>query len=155
MFSNLATKAALKKVGLPSDALDFSSWTTPTSNSNKSSKKSSKPTPTYTPDDSSNTNANNTNAKKSWPAAPNLKWNINLPSVNLKTALPLTVHPWLTPPPPAVPLASEAPIPGDLAPIDRDRRLAGKFGGGRKVVVVFLRCVGCACRFSTLLPFCL
>ncbi|KAF2966899.1 hypothetical protein GQX73_g6661 [Xylaria multiplex] len=49
---------------------------------------------------------------------------------------------WLSPVPPPVPVAAECPKPGDLAPLDRDRRL--KFGGGRPVIVLFLRCVGCA-----------
>ncbi|KAI1343569.1 hypothetical protein F5Y15DRAFT_236870 [Xylariaceae sp. FL0016] len=55
--------------------------------------------------------------------------------------LPLTAQAWLSPVPPPVPLA-ECPKPGDLAPLDRDRQL--EFGGGRPVIVLFMRCVGCA-----------
>jgi hypothetical protein len=123
MFSNLATKAALKKVGLPSDTFDFSSWKT--SPESKPPKKLTKAQPTATPSDANN------NAK-TWPDWMSVK------------ALPLTVQPWLTPRPPPVPVG-EAPRVGDLAPLDRDRKLAQ--GGGKKVLVVFLRCVGCACTF--------
>ncbi|KAI1154401.1 hypothetical protein F4825DRAFT_187182 [Nemania diffusa] len=56
--------------------------------------------------------------------------------------LPLTAQAWLSPVPPPVPVAAECPKPGDLAPLDRDRQL--EFGGGRPVIVLFLRCVGCA-----------
>ncbi|KAI1779234.1 hypothetical protein F4818DRAFT_243450 [Hypoxylon cercidicola] len=55
--------------------------------------------------------------------------------------LPLTAQAWLSPVPPPVPVA-ECPKPGDLAPLDRDRQLT--FGEGKPVVVLFLRCVGCA-----------
>jgi hypothetical protein len=123
MFSNLATKAALKKVGLPSDTFDFSSWKT--SPESKPPKKLTKAQPTATPSDANN------NAK-TWPDWMSVK------------ALPLTVQPWLTPRPPPVPVG-EAPRIGDFAPLDRDRTLA--LGGGKKVLVVFLRCVGCACTF--------
>lgn len=64
--------------------------------------------------------------------------------------LPLTVQPWLTPNPAAVPVAASCPGIGDVAPLDRDRLLT--FGGGRKVLVVFLRCVGCACKSTAPLP---
>lgn len=62
--------------------------------------------------------------------------------------LPLTAQAWLSPLPPPVPIAAECPKVGDLAPLDRDRQLV--FGGGKRIVVLFLRCVGCAC---TLLHF--
>ncbi|KAK3896709.1 hypothetical protein C8A05DRAFT_39744, partial [Staphylotrichum tortipilum] len=125
MFSNLATKVALKKVGLSSDTFDFSSW-----KSNDSSKPAKKITKSQKqqPTDNSNTNNTNTN-NKAWPEWMSVK------------SLPLTVQPWLTPPPPPIPVA-DPPRVGDLAPLDPDRKLV--FGGGRKVVVVFLRCVGCA-----------
>ncbi|KAI1392502.1 uncharacterized protein F4822DRAFT_425707 [Hypoxylon trugodes] len=55
--------------------------------------------------------------------------------------LPLTAQAWLSPVPPPVPVA-ECPKPGDLAPLDRDRQLI--FGGGKPVIVLFMRCVGCA-----------
>ncbi|KAI0599475.1 hypothetical protein F4775DRAFT_600044 [Biscogniauxia sp. FL1348] len=56
--------------------------------------------------------------------------------------LPLTAQAWLSPAPPPVPVAPACPQPGTLAPLDRGRKL--EFGGGRPVVVLFLRCVGCA-----------
>ncbi|KAK8016195.1 hypothetical protein PG993_014384 [Apiospora rasikravindrae] len=56
--------------------------------------------------------------------------------------LPLTAQAWLSPLPPPVPIAPECPKVGDLAPLDRDRQL--QFGGGKRIVVLFLRCVGCA-----------
>ncbi|KAK8104057.1 uncharacterized protein PG998_011090 [Apiospora kogelbergensis] len=56
--------------------------------------------------------------------------------------LPLTAQAWLSPIPPPVPIAAECPKVGDLAPLDRDRQL--QFGGGKRIVVLFLRCVGCA-----------
>ncbi|KAG7291933.1 hypothetical protein NEMBOFW57_001961 [Staphylotrichum longicolle] len=121
MFSNLATKVALKKVGLPSDTFDFSSWKT--SSESKPSKKITKAQPA--PSDGSNTNGNNNNNNnKAWPEWMSVK------------SLPLTVQPWLTPRPPPIPVA-DPPRVGDLAPIDRDRKLA--VGGGKKVLVVFLR----------------
>ncbi|ETS74095.1 hypothetical protein PFICI_13961 [Pestalotiopsis fici W106-1] len=55
--------------------------------------------------------------------------------------LPLTAQAWLSPVPPPVPVA-DCPKVGDLAPLDRDRQLS--MGGGRRVVVLFMRCVGCA-----------
>jgi hypothetical protein len=58
--------------------------------------------------------------------------------------LPLTIQPWLAPTPPPVPVARECPNIGDPAPVDRDRLL--KLGGGRRVVLLFMRCVGCACK---------
>jgi hypothetical protein len=133
MFSNLATKVALKKVGLPADTFDFSSWKTSSEGKSSTSKKLTKPQPTATTTATSNGNSNNNN--KTWPDWMSVK------------SLPLTVQPWLTPRPPPIPVA-EPPRIGDLAPLDRDRKLGGAFGGGRKVLVVFLRCVGCACGFS-------
>ena len=52
---------------------------------------------------------------------------------------PAVAPPAVAPPP--VPVAAESPKVGDLAPLDRDRKI--EFGGGRRVLVVFLRCVGC------------
>jgi hypothetical protein len=63
--------------------------------------------------------------------------------------LPLTAQAWLAPVPPPVPVA-ECPKIGDLAPLDRDRQL--NFGGGKRVVVLFLRCVGCACKSLFVAP---
>ena len=110
MFSSLATKIVLKKVGLSSNALDFSS-----AQGSKSSEGD------LHQDDSKGS---------SW--------------LTYKS-LPLTVHPWLSPPPMAVQLG-RMPAIGDVAPLDRDRKL--QFGGGRRVLVVFLRCVGCACKLA-------
>ncbi|KAK4156785.1 hypothetical protein C8A00DRAFT_40799 [Chaetomidium leptoderma] len=131
MFSNLATKVALKKVGLPSDTFDFSSWKK-ASSEGKPSKKITKSQPPTT----GTSNNNDANAK-AWPEWMSIK------------SLPLTVQPWLTPRPPPIPIA-DPPRVGDLAPLDRDRKLV-LGGGGKKVIVVFLRCVGCAFAQKTFL----
>ncbi|KAI0883899.1 uncharacterized protein GGS22DRAFT_166347 [Annulohypoxylon maeteangense] len=114
MFASLTTKLAMRKVGLSSDAFDFSS----------KSSKPSKPSDGSLPglDDLEESNSG-------WPAWMSTK------------KLPLTAQAWLSPVPPPVPVA-ECPKPGDLAPLDRDRQLT--FGGGKPVIVLFLRCVGCA-----------
>ncbi|KAI0894001.1 hypothetical protein F4806DRAFT_127053 [Annulohypoxylon nitens] len=114
MFASLTTKLAMRKVGLSSDALDFSS----------KASKSSKPSDGSLPglDDLEESNSG-------WPAWMSTK------------KLPLTAQAWLSPAPPPVPIA-ECPKPGDLAPLDRDRQLT--FGGGKPVIILFLRCVGCA-----------
>ncbi|KAI0522241.1 hypothetical protein F5B22DRAFT_466456 [Xylaria bambusicola] len=114
MLSSFTAKLAMKKVGLSSDALDFSSTPSNPSKSDSNAKYDDE-------DDSSNSN---------WPAWMSTK------------KLPLTAQAWLSPTPPPVPIATECPKPGDLAPLDRDRQL--EFGGGRPVIVLFLRCVGCA-----------
>ncbi|KAI5924506.1 hypothetical protein F4810DRAFT_127300 [Camillea tinctor] len=114
MFSTLTTKLALKKVGLPSDTLDFSS----------NRKDGSIPGL----DDLDSSSASPAPA---WPPA----W------MSTKK-LPLTAQAWLSPAPPPVPVAAQCPQPGDVAPLDRGRKL--EFGGGRPVIVLFLRCVGCA-----------
>ena len=105
MFSNLATKLALKKVGISSDTF--------------TSKRPSKRTPAADDDD------------WSWPEWMSVK------------GLPISVQPWLTPPPPPIPVG-KLPQVGELAPLDRDRRIV--CGRGGPVLVVFLRCVGCACK---------
>ncbi|EEU45658.1 uncharacterized protein NECHADRAFT_41784 [Fusarium vanettenii 77-13-4] len=56
-------------------------------------------------------------------------------------SLPLTVQPWLNPPPPSV-AVGRVPGIGDKAPVDRERRIV--LGGRRRTLLVFLRCVGCA-----------
>ncbi|KAJ9133492.1 Tsa antioxidant enzyme domain protein, partial [Coniochaeta hoffmannii] len=130
MFSSLTTKIALRKLGLNSDALNFSSPTAaPDPPKPKKLTKNAPPgtVPGLDEDDSSS----------KWPAWMTVK------------SLPLTVQPWLSPPPPPIPVAAECPKPGDLAPLDRDRKLT--FGGGKKVLVVFLRCVGCAFAQKTFL----
>jgi hypothetical protein len=129
MFSQLATKAALKKVGLPSNAFDFNPFAPsdtpqqPRREPNKLRKNPPPPRPEADADDGED------NGWGSW-----------IPSVKI----PLTIHPWLAPPPPPVSVA-RIPNIGDAAPVDRDRKL--RVGGGRKTLVVFLRCVGCACMF--------
>jgi hypothetical protein len=62
-------------------------------------------------------------------------------------SLPLTVQPWLSPPPPSV-AVGRVPGIGDKAPVDRERRIV--LGGRRRTLLVFLRCVGCACMLSNL-----
>ncbi|KAM0323710.1 hypothetical protein ACHAQA_008647 [Verticillium albo-atrum] len=128
MFSSLTTKLALKKVGLPSNALDFNFG------GGDDSKKLSKNNTSKKGTASDYDNENDTGG---WPAWMSMK------------AIPVTVHPWFTPPPPPVPVAAECPKVGDLAPLDRDRKLT--FGGGRPILVVFLRCVGCAFAQKTFL----
>ncbi|KAI0551400.1 hypothetical protein F4679DRAFT_138049 [Xylaria curta] len=115
MFSSLTTKLAMKKAGLSSDAFDFSK------SSSSSSAKNGAGGPLDSADDS------NSSGWAAWMST---------------RKLPLTAQAWLSPVPPAVPIAAECPKPGDLAPLDRDRQLA--FGSGRPVIVLFLRCVGCA-----------
>lgn len=131
MFSSLTTKLALKKVGLPSDTFDLSSWTLPPADPQQPRRepnKLRKPMPEgYDPN----------NPDDSWGS-----WFAG------GIGLPLTVHPWLSPAPPPVKVAA-VPSVGDLAPVDREGRL--RLGGGQRTLVVFLRCVGCACT-SSLIP---
>ena len=111
MFSNLATKLALKKVGISSDTF--------------TSKRPSKRATAADDDD------------WAWPEWMSVK------------GLPITVQPWLTPPPPPIPVG-KLPQVGELAPLDRDRRIV--CGRGGPVLVVFLRCVGCACKSIPIRP---
>lgn len=113
MFSSLTTKLALRKVGLKSSDLDFSSPAPKDKNAKSGF------------DDEEESSANG-----GWPAWMSTR------------KLPLTAQAWLSPVPPPVPVAAECPKVGDLAPLDRDRQIA--LGGGRRVVVLFMRCVGCA-----------
>ncbi|OIW30836.1 hypothetical protein CONLIGDRAFT_291450 [Coniochaeta ligniaria NRRL 30616] len=131
MFSSLTTKLALRKLGLNSDSLNFSSPTAP----DPKPKKLTKNAPPGTVPGLDDVDDDDSSTK--WPAWMTVK------------SLPLTVQPWLSPPPPPIPVAAECPKPGDLAPLDRDRKLT--FGGGKKVLVVFLRCVGCAFAQKTFL----
>ena len=130
MLSSLTTKIALKKLGIPSNALDFSTSSPADAPARRPANKLKK----NPPGTSANTNPEDDDGSggghggwSSWMSVKNL---------------PLTVHPWLSPPPPPVPVA-RVPRIGDVAPLDRDRKL--EFGGGQRVFVVFLRCVGCAC----------
>ncbi|KAF9879468.1 hypothetical protein CkaCkLH20_03011 [Colletotrichum karsti] len=121
MLSSLTTKIALKKVGLNSKSFDFSGGGSDT--------KSKSGTNPGLDDVAENSNGG-------WPGWMSMK------------SLPITVAPWFSPPPPPVPVA-EPPKIGDLAPLDRDRKL--EFGRGKPVLVVFLRCVGCAFAQKTFL----
>ncbi len=123
MMSSLTTKLAMKKLGIPSNMFDFSS---PAPAEPKVDRLDRNAPPGSVPGlDSEEKEASN------WPTWMTVK------------SLPLTVQPWLAPPPPPIPV-SEPPKVGDLAPLDRDRQLT--FGGGKKIIVVFLRCAGCACK---------
>ena len=124
MFAGVAGKLAMKKLGINSKTFDFSS---PSPDPPRETRKLKKSGPPDNDDDESN---------KNWPTWLSVK------------SLPITVQPWLAPAPAAV-AVGECPRVGDLAPIDRDRKLA--VGGGRKVLVVFLRCVGCAFAQKTFL----
>lgn len=124
MFSNLATKVALKKVGISGSSFKVPDLPWANSASPKGNSRPSGPED----DDQSN-----------WPSWMTVK------------SLPLTVQPWLTPVPPPIPVAN-APRVGEPAPHDRDRELT--FGNGKKVIVVFLRCVGCACEYPVSSLFC-
>jgi hypothetical protein len=128
MLASFTTKMALKKVGLSADSFNFNFGGGEASEPKKAAPPVVKSKDGTVPglDD-----MNSDDEKSStWPAWMSVK------------ALPLTVQPWLSPPPPPIPVA-ESPKVGDLAPLDRDRKLT--FGGGRRVMIVFLRCVGCAC----------
>lgn len=148
MFSSLTTKLAMKKMGISSDTFNFSMPSMGGDSSasaedprtaNKLKKTRTTPLPPGTVaglDDADDLDGNgNSSGKKQWPAWMSVK------------ALPLTVQPWLTPPPAPIPVATACPQKGDTAPLDRDRKLAVG-GGGKPVVVVFLRCVGCACTYA-------
>lgn len=123
MFSSLGTKVALAKVGLPSNSLDFSSWTVSDPQANKLRKRQPAPRDPDEHDDEGE------NGWASWMS----QWNVK--------SLPLTIHPWLQPAPPPVEVGV-VPNVGDKAPLDRNERL--KIQG--RTLVVFLRCVGCACK---------
>lgn len=129
MFSSLGTKLAMKKLGIPSDLtkaspLDDSS----SANNNKKS---------FMDLDEEDKAANDSGAWPKWMSVRNL---------------PLTAQAWLSPVPPPVPVAPECPKVGEMAPIDTDRKLVLGKAGSKKVMVVFLRCVGCACKSYRCLP---
>ena len=125
MFSSLTTKIALKKIGLSADSLSF-----------PEQEEKPKPKPKKL---SKNAPSGSVPGLDEEEDPDSSKW----PAWMSVRSLPLTVQPWLSPPPPPIPVA-ECPKPGDPAPLDRDRKLT--FGGGKAVLVVFLRCVGCACK---------
>lgn len=123
MFSSLGTKLALKKLGVPKDAISFAtSSSSPPSNKRGAAAAN---TSAFDADDDAPANA--------WP-----KW------MSVKS-LPLTAQAWLSPPPPPVPVAASCPAVGGRAPVDMSGKLV--LGAGKRVMVVFLRCVGCACKF--------
>jgi hypothetical protein len=115
MLANLTAQLALKKVGLSSDSLDFSY-------------------PSGTADRSRRREPNRLRKK-----APQ-GYEDGYDGLSVKS-LPLTVHPWLNPKPPPVAVAC-VPSVGSPAPADRDGKLRL---GRQRTLVVFLRCVGCAC----------
>lgn len=117
MLSSFTTKLALKKAGIPSDVFDFS-------------EKKREPN----------------KLRKNPPADLDNETESGWTSWMSVRSLPLTVQPWLTPPPAAV-AKGRLPGIGDKAPVDKTGKL--RVGGGKRVLLVFLRCVGCACK----LPF--
>ncbi|KAF5672776.1 tsa antioxidant enzyme [Fusarium heterosporum] len=112
MLSSFTTKLALKKAGIPTDILDFSEKREP----NKLRKNPPNP-------------SEENDADSGWGSWMSIR------------SLPLTVQPWLTPPPAAAALG-RLPGIGDKAPLDKTQKL--RLGGGKRVLLVFLRCVGCA-----------
>lgn len=124
MLANLSTKIALRKVGVKSDTFDFSSLTEPSRRETNRLRKKGPPQGWDDDDD-------------------NAGWSSWVPSINMKS-LPLAVTPWLSPKPAPV-ATGRVPSVGDAAPADRDAKL--KLGRGRRALVVFMRCVGCACMF--------
>ncbi|KAI6781927.1 uncharacterized protein J7T54_005137 [Emericellopsis cladophorae] len=128
MLSSLGTKVALKKVGLPSSTFDLSTWSAPpTGTARREPNKLRKKQPT--PEEEAE------NGWASWMGS----WNVQ--------SLPLTISPWFAPPPPPVHVA-RVPNVGDKAPVDSHARLKL---GGKRTLVVFLRCVGCAFAQKTFL----
>lgn len=113
MLSSFTTKLALKKAGIPSDILSF-----PTEKREPNKLRKNPPDPSEQDD-------------SSWGSWMSVR------------SLPLTVQPWLTPPPAAVSVG-RLPGIGDKAPLDK----TGKLRLGRRTLLVFLRCVGCACKFA-------
>ncbi|RBQ74733.1 hypothetical protein FVER14953_20305 [Fusarium verticillioides] len=112
MLSSFTTKLALKKAGIPSDVFDFS-------------EKKREPN----------------KLRKNPPADLDNETDSGWTSWMSVRSLPLTVQPWLTPPPAAV-AKGRLPGIGDKAPLDKTGKL--RVGGGKRVLLVFLRCVGCA-----------
>ncbi|KAH7196540.1 uncharacterized protein B0J16DRAFT_377002 [Fusarium flagelliforme] len=109
MLSSFTTKLALKKAGIPSDILSF-----PTEKREPNKLRKNPPDPSEQDD-------------SSWGSWMSVR------------SLPLTMQPWLTPPPAAVSVG-RLPGIGDKAPLDK----TGKLRLGRRTLLVFLRCVGCA-----------
>ncbi|KAK4459922.1 hypothetical protein QBC42DRAFT_333945 [Cladorrhinum samala] len=142
MFSNLATKVALKKAGIPTDAfsnIKLFPWADGNSSNNDTKSLSAVKKKSTSNDSNNNNNNNNNNKNSSTSSSSNTnRW----PNFTVKS-LPLTVQPWLTPKPPPIPV-EQPPKVGDLAPLDKDRKIVLGGPGGKKTLIVFLRCVGCA-----------
>ena len=139
MFSSLSTKLAMRKMGISSETLNFTvpdvlgGGSSAPPAREREGNKLRKARPAGLDDPSSQDSV----GPKQWPAWMTVK------------GLPLTVQPWLTPAPAPIPVAASYPQKGDQAPVDRDRKL--NIGAGKPVVVVFLRCVGCAFAQKTFL----
>ena len=120
MLANFGTKIALKRVGLPSNTFDFSGLGNAfAGDPDRQPNKLRKDPPWMKPAaEESDT---------SWSS-----W------------MPLTVQPWFASSTTSMPI-SHVPQVGDEAPKDQDKQLQL---GGRKTLVVFLRCVGCACMLD-------
>ncbi|KAJ4401660.1 hypothetical protein N0V82_010852, partial [Gnomoniopsis sp. IMI 355080] len=127
MFSSLGTKLALRKLGVPKDALAFAD-SSPAPSSNKRDRKAAAALAAENGDFGDD---NASSYAAAWPP----KW------MSVKS-LPLTAQAWLSPPPPPVPVAASCPAVGSRAPVDMNGKLV--LGQGKRVMVVFLRCVGCA-----------
>ncbi|KAK0392894.1 hypothetical protein NLU13_2388 [Sarocladium strictum] len=135
MLGSIGTKLALKKLGLPKDPFDFSGFssTDPNPDGREPNKLRKQRPDGATAPSRDDDDEGGSGAWTSW--------------MSLKS-LPLTVHPWLSPPPPPVDVA-RVPRIGDPAPRDAEGRLV--FVRGRRTLVVFLRCVGCAFAQKTFL----
>lgn len=128
MFNSVATKYALKKAGISSKTFDFSLPSSdPTPPPRQPNKLRKNPPPGWQPGQDDNDDA----ANGGWASWMSVK------------SLPLTAQAWLSPPPPPV-AVGRVPGIGDKAPKDQQGKL--RLGGGKRILVVFLRCVGCACE---------
>jgi hypothetical protein len=123
LTTSLTTKLAMRKMGISKDTFNFTSAP------------AAKPSSANEFEDEGDPNSN-------WP-----KW------MSVRK-LPLTAQAWLAPPPPSVAVATECPRIGGPAPLDRDRQLDLTMSTGRRqqVLVVFLRCAGCACTSTSPFP---
>lgn len=123
MFSKLTTKIALRKAGIPSNALSTFSITNLDNGDQKSINPKSK------------------NAGNDQPAANWADTFSNMAGENV----PKTWKSWGNPTPPIVEVAP-APVTGTKAP--SSGKLVLPMGDRRPCVLVFLRCCGCACEFE-------
>lgn len=118
MLGKLSTKIALHKAGLGS--LNFSAPTFPSN---------------------STTTSTNSNGKGIGEEQATGDWTTTNPFA--KITVPKALAPWTTPPPAPIDVAP-APAIGGRAPDCKELRMP--YGGGKGVVVVFLRCCGCPCE---------